>query len=160
MRNEVYSFKTEIPLDITYDLLSKTIENLLQSVEKIYAYFVGRKNDLITIRIHCSTVDEYNTFDKCDVIETILSSIIDYLVALTKVKCICFGQPPLDLLVELYQPMLVKMAHKIHNQWNMFEIDDIVSMANLTVVKLYRQGYYIHKQLIWTALNICAKCPL
>lgn len=153
MYNEVYSFKTEIPLDTTYDDLLEIIEKLIENVNAIYAYFVGRKNDNIVIRIHCSLTEEYNTFKKEEVIETITSAIVDYLLTLKNVKCICFGQPPLELLVKLYQPMLIKMAYKIHNQWQMFEIDDIVSMANLVVVKLYKQGYYIHKRLIWTALN-------
>ncbi len=151
MRNEICEFKTFIPLDSDYTIIETEITNVVFS--DLYSYFVGRKNDMIVIKTRTSTIIEYNTIPKEEAKERIITSIVDYLVTLSDIKCIAFGQPPLELMIKLYQPMLRKMADKIHHQWKQFDYDDLVSMANFAMVKLYKQGYYVNKSVVWTSLN-------
>jgi hypothetical protein len=151
MYNLVFKHVEYLPLESEYETIKENISNLIST--DLYAYFVGRKDDVLVIKIYISSTDEYNTIRKENAKERIITSIIDYLVSLSNAKCIDFQQPPLELIIELYQPMLKKMADKLHQQWRQFEYEDLVSMANLVVVKLHNQGYYLNKSIIWTALN-------
>lgn len=153
MYNEVFGLKTEIPLDITVSVLENTVKQLLNSFDTLYSYFVGRKDDAIILKISCSSVPSYNTIEKTEAQDDIITSIIDYLVTLSDVKCITFKQPPIELIIPLYQPMIKRMVDKIHTQWRMFDYEDLVSMGNLVLVKLYKKGYYLNKRLIWVSLN-------
>lgn len=154
MFNEIFEFKTEIPLETDYPLsVEKTVNDLFQNIDQVYSYFVGRKNDIIVIKVCQSATDEYNTIDKFLVKDDIITKIIDYIITLSDAKCIAFGQPPLDLIILLYKPMLDKMADKINVQWPRYEHEDLVSIGYYSIVKLYKQGFYLNKALIWTTFN-------
>lgn len=153
MYNQLYTLKETLSLDDDIDTIKTRLNLLVKNVSFLYSYFVGRKDDDIIIRLTYSEYDQYNTIDAKTANENIITCIIDYLVSLSNAKCIAFGQPPLELILELYQPMLNKMAQKIKLQWRRLEIEDLVSIANYLVVKLYKQGYYINKWLVWTSLN-------
>ena len=151
MYNEIIELKDYIPIDSDENEIVDKVYNMIHC--DLYSYFIGRKNDDIIIKVCYAVNVEYNTIDsdnaKCDIV----NAIIDYLVTLSDVKCIAFGQPPLELILTLYEPMLAKMAHKIHQQWPRYDVEDLLSIANFIVVKCYKLGYYINKSLIWTSLN-------
>ena len=160
MQNELFERKARLSLDEShsYDEIEFIVRELVYS--NLYSYFVGRKDDNIIIKVTTSSVEEYNTLNEDEAVDNIINGVVDYITTLSKTKCVCFGQPPLDLIAELYQPMIQKMAHRINNQWKQFEYDDLVSMGNLIMVQLYKKGYYLNKWLIWTSLNneVLVKC--
>jgi hypothetical protein len=159
MQNEVFERKSYLSLD---DCSYEEIEDVVnRSIDReLYSYFVGRKDDVIVIKTVVSTIVEFNTIDYIDARENTITSIVDYITSLSNRKCICFGQPPIELIVELYQPMIQKMATRLNFYWKQFEYDDLVSMGNMIMVQLYRKGYYLNKSLIWTSLNneVLMKC--
>lgn len=153
MQNEVFERKVYLSLDRDYD--SQEITDIVVDLVdcNLYSYFVGRKDDNIVIKVVISAVVEFNTLNKDESIERITDNITEYMMTLSDAKCICFGQPPIELLIELYQPMIQKMSHKIGYYWRQFEYDDLVQIGNMVMVKLYQKGYYLNKSLIWTAFN-------
>lgn len=153
MQNEILEQKRQIPLDEELDYL--TIKNEIDDFITcdLYSYFVCRKNNTIVVKIAESNVPDFNTLHEADVKNDIVDRIIDYIMTLSDTKCVCFGQPPIELSVELYQPMIQKMAKRLNAQWKQFEYEDLVSIGNLTMVELYRKGYYLNKSLIWTSMN-------
>lgn len=160
MQNEVFIRKTTISLDNDYT--PEEIEHIVAEIIycDLYSFFVGRKDNHIVIKTAVSIIPEYNTLVYPEPIETITQSISDYMITLSDVKCICFGQPPIELIAELYQPMIHKMASRLLVNWKQFEYDDLVGMGNQVMIELYRKGYYLNKALIWTALNneVLMKC--
>lgn len=152
MQNEVFERKSYLSLD---DCSYEEIENVVNKSfdRELYSYFVGRKDDIIVIKTAVSAITEFNTIDYTEARENVITSIIDYITSLSTRKCICFGQPPIELIVELYQPMIQKMATKLNFYWKQFEYDDLVSTGNMVMVRLYRKGYYLNKSLIWTSFN-------
>ena len=66
------------------------------------------------------------------------------------VKIVGYRQPPLDLLVEILDPLVTKLATQQHQRWGV-EYDDLVQICRLTLCILYNKGYYIHKSLLTTA---------
>ena len=61
-----------------------------------------------------------------------------------------YVQPPIEQWFTSFQPMLMKMVTDVQPRYERLipDIDDLTSILYLTVVKLYRQGYYLHKTLI------------
>ena len=151
MRNELFEIKTYISLDIEPDVLWKELSSII--TQNLYSYFVGRKKEDIFVKVVTSKILTYNTIPYNEAIETIFDAISDYILTLSNVNCICFKQPPLEMMIKLYQPMIQRMARRINESWRNFEYDDLVGMANYVIVKLYKKGYYLHKSLIWTSLN-------
>lgn len=153
MQNEVFERKAYLSLDQDYTYAE--IEHVVYDIIwcDLYSYFVGRKDNTIVIKAVVSTTPEFNTLTYPEPAERIIEAIIDYMMVLSDVKCICFGQPPIELIAELYQPMIHKMATRISVQWKQFEYDDLVGIGNKVMVELYRKGYYLNKALIWTAFN-------
>lgn len=153
MQHDVFERKTFLSLDDDYSYLD--IKEIMSDMitDDIYSYFVGRKENTIIIKVVTSAISEFNTINRNEAIENISNSIVDYIMSLSQNKCVCFGQPPLDLIVELYQPMIAKMATRLNLQWKQFEYEDLVAMGNLVMVQLYKKGYYLNKYLIKTALN-------
>lgn len=153
MQNEVFERKMYLPLDkeYSYSEIEQTVSDTVYC--DLYSYFVGRKDNTIVIKTVVSITPEFNTLIRSESAERITEAIIDYMITLSDVKCICFGQPPIELIAELYQPMIHKMATRISVQWKQFEYDDLVGIGNKVMVELYRKGYYLNKQLIWTTFN-------
>ena len=151
MYNEIFEHKVYVALDTDYDMLAENVNEAVHC--DLYSYFVGRKDDLIVIKTVTSAEEEWNTIKRDKAREDIMTSVINYFVTLSNSKCICFGRPPLELTIRLYQPMLQKMAAKLNNQWKHFEYEDLVAIGNYVIVKLYNEGYYVNKSLVWTSLN-------
>ena len=51
-------------------------------------------------------------------------------------------------MLELYTPLIRTLAKRICTEWTELEYEDAVSICQLTMLKLYRKGYYLHKYLL------------
>lgn len=153
MQNDVFERKSYIPLDddLTVDDIADIIKESFYC--DLYSYFVGRKDNLIVIKTVVSSTPSFNTIDHDTAFENVLEKIVDYITRLSDDKCICFDQPPIELMIELYQPMIRKMSKRIQSNWRHYEYDDLVAIGNFCMVKLHQKGYYINKWLLWTAFN-------
>ena len=153
MQNDVFEQKNYLSLDD--DWSAEEISNFIQNIIScnLYTFFVGRKDNRIVIKTTISSIEDFNTLNKNESIEHIVMSICDYIASLSQAKCICFGQPPIEILVQQYQPMIQKMARRLNANWKQFEYDDLVSVGTMIMVQLYKKGYYLNKSLIWTSFN-------
>lgn len=66
---------------------------------------------------------------------------------------VCFGQPSIDLIVEIFDPFFMKLATNAKRQFKHHDVDDLYQICRYVVVMLYRKGYYLNKQLIANAFR-------
>ena len=151
MYNEVSVSTSFLSLESNYNKIRTTVLNCIYS--DVYSYFVGRKDDVITVKIYTAVRTEFNTINRNEAEENMISSIIDYIVSLSNHRCITFKQPPLELIIELYQPMFKKMVDTVSIQWKHLDKDELMSIMYYIVSKLYRNGYYLNRKLIWTSFT-------
>lgn len=133
----------------------KTIEVLLAdewfNVNELYSYIVTIESDDLKIKYIISDTPEYNTINT-------QSAILKIKKAVTSIEdeddCVlCFEQAPLEMYIQLHEPMIDTMASRIANQWSKLEYDDLCQICRMCCVELYAKGYYLHKKLIWTTFR-------
>lgn len=66
---------------------------------------------------------------------------------------VCFGQPSIDLIVEIFDPFFMKLASNAKQHFKQYELEDLYQTCRYVVVLLYNKGYYLHKQLIANAFR-------
>lgn len=61
-----------------------------------------------------------------------------------------YVQPPIELWLTLFRPLLLKMVNKAYPRYELLlrDKDELLSILYLTVLKLHRQGYYLHQTII------------
>ena len=143
-----------------FETFGDNLENTLEiSIirETIYSYIVYYSKDVnetikYTIRYTVSEVDKYNTINKNDAIENISNKAFSLLQEKNN-GVLTYGQPPLELLIVLYEPLINKMVNRIKNKWSNFEVDDLAQICRMCMINLYNDGYYINKNLLWTTFK-------
>lgn len=151
--NELSEFKILVPQSKPPEELRHALNLWDDFLLNVYSYFVALKNDDVLVKVHVSAESTYNTIPWEQQKDLITANVTDYLASDQRGKCIAFGQPPLELLCKLYQPLILSLAARFHKQWSMVDVDDIVGMGNYLLCKLYNNGYYINRYLLGTALN-------
>lgn len=66
---------------------------------------------------------------------------------------VCFGQPSIDLIIEIFDPFFMKLATNAKQQFKHYEIEDLYQICRYVASLLYQKGYYLHKSLIATAFR-------
>lgn len=66
---------------------------------------------------------------------------------------VCFGQPSIDLIIEIFDPFFMKLAVNAKRQFKNYEIEDLYQICRLVVVTLYNKGYYLNRPLIINAFR-------
>lgn len=121
-----------------------TLKELFDNDDFIYSYIVFNKEDKYVINFYVSENEKYNTIKCRNVYVDIVNKI-----KTNNDKIITFGQPDLELMLKMYYPYLVKLSKHHFNRWSSkFEYEDLLQIGFMTVVKLYRQNYYLNKYLI------------
>lgn len=115
----------------------KNLSNFLSKHNKIYSYFIRVVNNQVVAQYIVSDNDKYNTIEP--IAENIFTTLANHNIA--------FRQPPLELMLEIYSPLCKSLAAKTIIEWPRLEYDDCYQLAQLTMLKLYRKNYYIHKSL-------------
>lgn len=156
--NVLYRFKILLEPELGLDGVESVLYEALKSVKKIYSYIVYAKcenQDLqsFIIKYSISDTEAFNTIMVKDAIDDIMNNIYDYWDYYGITKIISYGQPPIDLMVELYNPLVYKLAKRIKNQWRFLELDDLAQTCRVCMVELYNAGYYIHKNLLWVTFK-------
>lgn len=131
----------------------------LNNLTNIYSYIVFNeyKNKELqgwSIIINVHEMDEYNTVPVKDAVYNILNSIQVHLNKIENGRvAIGFGQPSLELMLQIYQPFVNSLARKTQMCWKSYEYEDLVSVCNLCICILYNAGYYLNKQLVQRSFN-------
>lgn len=102
-------------------------------------------DDTFVLKIN-SVVDYKNPYDATEIVDKLLSTdqSEDHMY---------YVRPPLDKWFELFEGLLASMVIKVYPKYKKLipDKDDLRSILNLTVVRLYKKGYYLHRYLIYKA---------
>lgn len=152
--NKLFTVVQDIPLEkLTWSDLPAQIVDALQLRTKVYSYLVLpiiKRNEFIGIKIKwtIAQTEKYNTLSVDDAQDTIFVAVNNYDTKLRDNKPICFKQPSLELMLLLYQPLMQRLVMAQQLQWPRLEYKDLMQLCSLSMIKLYKKGYYIHKSLL------------
>lgn len=124
----------------------------LDHVHTLYSYLVYAEyadNKLTGWRCEfmISQTDKFNTIKATDA-KIEVSSIIVKNLSKDKIRYVIgYKQPPLELLLDTFEPLVCKLARQQESYWGI-EYEDLCQMCRLCICALYKKGYYIHKRLI------------
>lgn len=134
------------------DALTAEIEILASNVPKVYSYAIFADKQpatMLRIELLYSYTKRYNTIS----IPTIVDAVKHTINTAQGDKLVAYKQPPLDILIHTYEPLILKLAKQQQEHWKQLELDDLMQMARLCICILYNSGYYVHKKLIIRTFN-------
>ena len=155
---KLYDYKRAIPAAKDVNELESEVE-LIVTDDYVYSYIVHLKcnNEYIpveyVIKYMVSDEEENNTIPRAEAIVEIIQYIIENKDYKGKSKVIGYRQPPLDLMIVLYEPVVMTMSLKLREYWQQYELEDLEQICRICMVELYNAGYYIHKRLLWTVFS-------
>lgn len=141
----------------TDDEIKSQLRAVLDELETIYSYLIYAKykaEKLVCWQIEytVSQTDKYNTLHS--------SVVIDEIFAILKESnekkvsnVIGYKQPSLDIQIRLFEPLINKLALKQCHRWPQLEFDDACQICKMTMLNLYRKGYYLHPTLVERCYN-------
>ena len=146
---------SKLSFDISASFDDESIASLvrksLDNFESIYSYLIRAKYEeerLLQWKVDyvISQNSSYNTLDTNEVRKEVYNKIINS----RKLKKVIVGyrQPDIELMLSLYEPLIHKLSCEQSRKWQELEFEDAVSICQLVMVKLYREGYYLHKNLL------------
>lgn len=126
---------------------------LLTSYSRIYSFQILADVEENTLKgwivlVLVSQNDSYNTISNVELISSLIDAEIE--ANTPKKVLVKFKQPSLEMILQLYEPLVNKLAQIEHLHWSKLEFDDLKQMCRLCICMLYKQGYYVHKNLIKT----------
>ena len=154
-RNKLFYFQQTLSSRMSKDDIFHHLNSVMEEVKRIYSYTVSVEHGDETryvIRYRVSEDERYNTLLPNDVICDVMKTIE------TDKQCsgnyiIGHKQPPLELMIELYEPLICRLAREEHRRWRVLEYEDLCQICRLTLVTLYNKGYYIHRNLLEKAFS-------
>lgn len=143
--NVLWDYKLELErhCDLAKELLAHW-----ENIDKLYSYIISI-DDKIIVKYMIAANPKYNTIYPKIAIEKIKALNVSDI----EKGVLSFEQAPLDLYIEMHEPMIDKMARRIMTQWSRLEYDDLCQICRLCCVELYNKGYYLHKRLVWTTFK-------
>lgn len=140
-----------IPAVKNEELIRVTTLTMLENTDKIYSYIVFKKDDTFVIQCNISQTERYNTLTVDDVVNDIINIILNYEEINNDILAkgvLGYKQPPLELMLEAYDPLVNKLAMQQSEHWKQYERCDLCQICRMVMINLYRKGYYLHKELI------------
>lgn len=138
IRNELLKFTMTCNKD--NNLLEQLVQSL-KGVTNVYSYKLLNKGADWKVEWLISNIKAYNTVPVKDMLNDVWPEIEDKGVLVT------FRQPPIELLLKLYEPLINKLSLRQVRNWRI-EYEDAEQICKLTIIKLHKQGYFLHKLLI------------
>ena len=141
----------------TDDEIKSQLHTVLDELETIYSYLIyakyeDRKLVCWQIEYTVSQTDKYNTLQS--------SVIVDEIFAILKESnekkvsnVIGYKQPSLDIQIQLFEPLINKLALRQCRRWPQLEFEDACQICKMTMLNLYRKGFYLHPTLVERCYN-------
>lgn len=154
----LFEYKNNISPALSFGDIEIELKSIFVD-ETLYSFIVWIKCDnecnVITYQIKhlVSDCEQNNTIFFQDAINTIINALIEHRNYKGKTKVICYKQPPIDLMVELYEPLVETLAKNIQMNWQQYDLDDLKQICRMCMVELYNKGYYLHKRLLKKTFN-------
>ena len=155
MHNVLTKAAVDLPVN-TVDV-EEMILSAFDGIEKIYSYIVyakykNGKLDHWKVEFMLSQHDEFNELNISNVAYDVAKMTELSVVSETQ-KVLGYKQPSPEVLLKVYEPLINKLVKEELNRWNYLEYEDLLQMCRLVMMRLYRNGYYIHKNLLRRAFN-------
>lgn len=150
MHNVLTKAAVDVPVNIVD--VEEIILAAFDGIDKIYSYIVYAKYkqgklDHWTVEFMLSQHDEYNQLSISDIAHEI-AQLTELSVISETQKVLGYKQPGPEILLTVYEPLMNSLVKQEHNRWHNLEYEDLMQMCRLVLMRLYRNGYYIHKQLL------------
>ena len=148
----------EISFDCTDEEVSKEISDIADVIGCVYSYLIYAKykeGELThwLVEYLVSQTKEYNTIDLRKTGYQIAKAIIVSRKDPEMRYVIGYRQPPEELMITLYEPLIDKLSCQQMRRWSQFDYEDLCQICRYVIIKLYRSGYYVHKRLIEKSFN-------
>lgn len=146
-----------ISVNHTDEEIKSQLHTVLDELETIYSYLIYAKykaEKLVCWQIEytISQTDKYNTLHSCIVVEEIFAILKESNEKKVS-NVIGYKQPSLDIQIELFEPLINKLALKQVQRWPQIEYEDACQICRMTMLNLYRKGYYLHPTLVERCYN-------
>ena len=149
-RNDLINVRIDLQKDMSEEQMRDTLHKMLHRFTYIYSYIIYDKDNMYRVVALVSQTLPYNTLHIDNVIDNVIDFICnehDPTLQLSQ-NVIGYEQPPLEILLETYKPLIYKLSLQQYHMWPQVELEDLIQMCNLRICVLYQQGYYIHKNLL------------
>ena len=149
-RNDLINIRIDLQKDMSEEQMQDTLHKMLHRFTYIYSYIIYDKDNMYRVVALVSQTLPYNTLHVDNVIDNVINFICnehDPTFQLSQ-NVIGYEQPPLEILLETYKPLIYKLSLQQYHMWPQVELEDLIQMCNLRICVLYQQGYYIHKNLL------------
>lgn len=149
-RNDLINVRIDLQKDMSEEQMRDTLHKMLHRFTYIYSYIIYDKDNVYRVVALVSQTLPYNTLHIDNVIDNVIDFICnehDPTLQLSQ-NVIGYEQPPLEILLETYKPLIYKLSLQQYHMWPQVELEDLIQMCNLRICVLYQQGYYIHKNLL------------
>ncbi|MBR2385261.1 MAG: hypothetical protein IKA99_06630 [Clostridia bacterium] len=146
-----------ISVNHTDEEIKSQLHTVLDELETIYSYLIYAKykaEKLVCWQIEytISQTDKYNTLHSCIVVEEIFAILKESNEKKVS-NVIGYKQPSLDIQIQLFEPLINKLALKQIQRWPQIEYEDACQICRMTMLNLYRKGYYLHPTLVERCYN-------
>lgn len=141
----------------TDEEIKSQLHAVLDELETIYSYLIYAKykdEKLVCWQIEytVSQTDKYNTLHSCIIIDEIFSILKESREKKVS-NVIGYRQPCIDIQIQLFEPLINKLVLKQCQRWPQLEFDDASQICKMTMLNLYRKGYYLHSALVERCYN-------
>lgn len=137
-------------------IVRDVLDEQCDCVPRIYSYIVRAiykkgKFSHWNVKFMISQTDAYNQIYMADAAADILNTIMMHASEDETKVIIGYKQASLATLVEVYEPLVKKLALEQHAHWQDLEVDDLCQICRMVICTLYNGGYYVHKRIIQRA---------
>lgn len=156
-QNELFTVSQDISTSLALQSKMKEVKCYLSKLKtNIYSYIVYKryKEDTFVgwrIKYTISQIDKYNTLTHDAILREI--AIIFDTSAEFKQKIVGYHQPDICIMLQLFDPIVKRLALEQCNKWTRLEFDDAYIMCQACMFELYQKGYYLHKDLLRKSFN-------
>lgn len=134
------------------DLVNILRKTFTQSF-KVYSYIVYNKKDksmedsidawrIVYFISDASTYNSINMYNKA--IDIALTIVTDTLQS----NVVCYKQPNIDIIVEVFKPLIKNICHNFVKKWPILEYQDAYQSCMYCLIILKNKNYYLHRNLI------------
>lgn len=157
MENILSKLSVNIGLPTNADKIRQQLSDCLANVDDVYSYliyadYIQGALSSFTVEFLVSQNSYYNTINHAYLLNDISNTICN-TAEQDKRYVVGYKQPPLDRLLQAYEPLVHSLARQQKTYWKQLEYEDLCQMCRLVICTLYKAGYYVHKNLIRRAFT-------
>lgn len=130
--------------------ISKLFKNQIKNgIDNVYSYIILTQiSDYKIIKFELKykliTNKSFNTITTDQMCENVAEAILSET---DRNIVIGFQQPPLEIMLNLFDPLIQALVNEQYERWHV-DRDDLEQICKLAMCVLYNAGYYVHAKLL------------